>query len=332
MMRLPAILRIFGKQRVGVALGSGGSKGIAHISVLEFIDSLGIPVHMISGSSIGAFVGAIYSVGALKRLREDLLKMNRLEMLPYFDPVFPISGMLGGKKVMEFMRRYIPADTRIEDLKIPLGVVATDLGTGRAVVFRSGNLLEALRASISIPGIFEPVRYRDGVLVDGGVANPLPIDVVKGMGAGVTIAVNLNPSLPGAKMKHAVKAATSTADPDRLEIIHGHVSEAHSVISGKERGAKWLRAVEKWLGTGAEKPEGKSLPNIFEVVNRSIDIMGYVNTMLILAYVRPTVLIEPDLVDMPTLDFTRAEFALRTGREAAERAEKALLRKVKRRI
>ena len=164
MISLPAILRVFGKQRVGVALGSGGSKGIAHISVLEFIDSLGIPVHMISGSSIGAFVGAIYSVGALKKLKEDLLKMKRLEMLPYFDPVFPKSGILGGKKVMEFMRRYIPVDTRIENMQIPLGVVATDLGTGRAVVFKSGNLLDALRASISIPGIFEPVRYRDRVL------------------------------------------------------------------------------------------------------------------------------------------------------------------------
>jgi predicted acylesterase/phospholipase RssA len=121
-------------------------------------------------------------------------------------------------------------------------------------------------------------------------------------------------------------------DPDRLEIIHARVSEAHSVISGKERGAKWLRAVETWLGTGAKQEEGKSLPNIFEVVTRSIDIMGYVNTMLILAYVRPTVLIEPDLVEMPTMDFTQVDQALKAGREAAERAEKALLGKVKRRI
>ena len=198
-------LKFFGNRTVGLALGSGGAKGLSHIAVVEYLRSMEIPIHMIAGSSIGAVVGAIYCVGALDRFKQDILKLTLREMLKYMDPVVPRSGLIEGKGFVKFLERYVPPAALLEELEVPLAVVATDYATGAPVVFRSGNVLEALRASVSIPGVLVPVRYRDTLLVDGGVSIPLPISVVRGMGAGLTIAVNLHP-LRKRGLRHLVKS------------------------------------------------------------------------------------------------------------------------------
>ena len=154
-----------------------------------------IPIDFIAGSSIGAVIGALHGIGALGRFKEDILKFTFRDMLGYMDPVVPRSGLIEGKGFVKFMERYIPRDAKIEELKTPLSVLATDYGTGMSVIFRKGNILEALRASVSIPGVLMPVKYGETLLVDGGVANPLPINIVRGMGAGITVAVNLHPRL-----------------------------------------------------------------------------------------------------------------------------------------
>ena len=189
------LLNIFKNKKVGLALGSGGSKGMAHIAVIEYLEALGIQVRMISGASIGAVIGAVYAAGSLPQLKKDLQRMQRREMMSYFDIVFPKSGLLEGKRIVEFLKKYISEKATFDDLRIPLGVVATDLYNGQPVVLKSGRVLDAVRASISIPGVFVPVSYNETLLVDGGVANPLPIDVVRGMGANITIAVNLHPTV-----------------------------------------------------------------------------------------------------------------------------------------
>lgn len=322
-------LKYFRNRKVGLALGSGGAKGLSHIAVIEYLDSLGIPIHMISGSSIGAVVGAVYCAGTMGKFKQDILKFTLRDLLSYMDPVVPRSGFIEGKGFIKFMARYIPRGTNIEDFKTPLAIVATDYINGTPVIFRRGSVIEALRASVAIPGVMVPVRYRDTLLVDGGVANPLPLNVVKGMGAGLTIAVNLHPQLKKRGLKHYVKSsiaaqhapAVSNADTTALE-------KRDPAAANFMTGIKWLKAIEQWIRTDSGSNE-KDMPNIFEVMAQSVDIMEYVNTALMLNYNSPTVLIEPNVIDFETLGFTDAKKIIDEGFSACERVKYTLIRKVR---
>ncbi len=321
-----SLFKIFKKKKVGLVLGSGGSKGIAHIAVIEYLESLEIPISMISGSSIGALVAAVYVSGSLKLFKEDILKMDKKQVRSYFDPVFPFSGLMQGKKLKTYLAKYISPDARLEDLPIPVAVVATNLFSGEAVVLRAGSVIDAIRASISIPGILVPVKYGDSILVDGGVANPLPINIVQEMGAELSIAVNLNPKIKNETFKSIIKKGnTPELDPASLNDAAGAGKDASIT------GLSLLKSAEKWLGIDRTN-KADSFPNILEVIMQSIDIMGYVNTSMMLKYARPTVLIEPDLIDLPTLDFSQASRALTEGHSASWKMKRALLRRIKRRI
>ncbi len=323
-------LKYLKNRRVGLALGSGGAKGLAHLAVIEVLESMEIPIHMIAGSSIGAVVGALHCCGSLARFKSDILKLTLREILSYIDPVVPRSGLLDGKGAVKFLERYIPRTAVIEKLKIPLAVIATDYDNGMPVIIRSGSVLEALRASISIPGVMVPVRYRETLLVDGGVANPLPINIVKGMGAGITIAVNLHPRIKKRGLRHYVKsqmpARGEDADSSEIEVVS---EGGQAPLPSPGSGGGWVRALERWLRP-REKSARQGLPNIFEVITQSVDIMEYVNTALILKYNRPTVLIEPNVTDVGTLGFTEAERILQEGYLACERSRKSLIRRVRR--
>jgi predicted acylesterase/phospholipase RssA len=124
---------------VGLALGRGGAKGLAHIGVLEYLEEAGISVDMIAGSSIGAVVGALHCAGTLKRFRDDLLELSWKDRLAMVDPVVPKKGLLGGKKLLAFLSRYIPRDANIEDIPVRLAVVTTDYGTWGPLVFEKGK-------------------------------------------------------------------------------------------------------------------------------------------------------------------------------------------------
>lgn len=173
--------------KVGVALGGGGAKGFAHIAVLEKIKR----VDCLAGSSIGALVAAMYSYGCLEEFKEDMLSLNRTKLVRLLDPKIGSLGFINGKKIIRYLTKFIPANARIENLKIPLAIVATEYNTGKAVVFRRGNLAMALRASCSIPGVFIPVKYKNTYLIDGSMTDPLPVDILRKMGAKKIIAVNL---------------------------------------------------------------------------------------------------------------------------------------------
>lgn len=318
-------LKYFRNRSVGLALGSGGAKGLAHLAVIEELESMGIPVQMIAGSSIGAVVGALYGCGSLQRFKEDILRLTFRDMLTYMDPVVPRSGLIDGKGVMKFLERYIPGDAAIEDLRIPLAVVATDYENGMPVIIRSGSVLEALRASISIPGVFVPVRYRETLLVDGGVSNPLPVNVVKRMGAGITVAVNLHPRIRKVGLRKYVKSKMpregDEADSRDIELVS---QGGKSPLPLPASGAGWRRALEKWV-----RPAGREgMPNIFEVIARSVDIMEYVNTELLLKYNKPSVLIEPNVINASTLGFNEARSIINEGYLACARVRKSIVRRI----
>ncbi|HOT47272.1 MAG TPA: patatin-like phospholipase family protein [Spirochaetota bacterium] len=319
-------LKYFRNHKVGLALGSGGAKGLAHVAVIEFLESMDIPIDYIAGSSIGAVIGALHGMGSMGRFKEDIMKFTFREMIGYMDPMVPRSGIIQGKGFVKFMERYIPRDAKIEDLKTPLAVLATDYATGSSVIFRKGNVLEALRASVSIPGVLVPVRYGKTILIDGGVANPLPINIVRSMGAGITIAVNLHPRLKKRGLKHFAAVpddGSGQADDARVLLPAGDGSSS----SG---GGRWFAAIEQWLKSGRDAGSDKDrMPNILEIMAGSVDIMEYVNTALLLRYNAPTVLIEPDVTDVQTLDFVDAKKIINEGYLACVRAEKVLNRRVR---
>jgi NTE family protein len=178
--------------KVGLALGSGGARGIAHIAYLEVLDQLGIETSAIAGSSIGALVGALYAGGLSGRRMRDIAEGITLRDLPRFldAPSFKEAFGIKGRKIEEWLREILPI-RNFEDLPIPLRVVATDFWKGEQVVFSSGDIAHAVRASISIPGVFQPYELDGRVLVDGGVVNPVPFDLLDDL-ADFVIAIDVS--------------------------------------------------------------------------------------------------------------------------------------------
>lgn len=174
--------------KIGLALGSGGARGFAHIGVLKVLREEGIHVDMIAGSSIGAMIGTFYGAG------EDIERLYLLSKVfkrkYYLDLTVPKMGIIAGKRVKELIRMFTYG-RQLEELSIPVAVIATDLLSGEKVIFKEGSIADAVRASISIPGIFVPEKLNGRLLVDGGVVDRVPVSVVKEMGADIVIAVDV---------------------------------------------------------------------------------------------------------------------------------------------
>jgi len=327
-------MKFLRNRKVGLALGSGGAKGLSHIAVIEYLENLKIPIDMISGSSIGSVIGAVYLCGNMNKFKEDMMVLTKKEMLAIADITLPKSGLLKGNNFIKFLTKYIPADAKIEDLPKPLAIVATDYFTGKPIIFRKGNILEAIRASVSIPGVLVPVAYGNTFLIDGGVANPLPIDIIKDMGAGFTIAVNLHPGLKVSKIKKYVKNGAEKIGINLFpeDIQYADDKQSVSVPDHKNDHTGWFKNIDQWLSRGKENKNGKekdSYPSIFEVLFQTIDIMEYVNTQNTLKYHKPTVLIEPNLLEIGTLDFNHARNIMITGYAASADKKFAITRKIK---
>ncbi|HEY79422.1 MAG TPA: patatin family protein [Dehalococcoidia bacterium] len=179
-------------KKVGLALGGGAARGLAHIGVLEVLEKEGIPIDMIAGTSAGAAVGALYAqgrnTGAIKALALDL---NWKRLASLVDLALPRTGFIQGKKIKEQLKSIIGGDIKFSDLKIPFACVATDIKTGEEIVISQGSVLDGVRASISIPAIFTLIKREGRYLVDGGLVNPVPVSVVKKQGADFIIAVNV---------------------------------------------------------------------------------------------------------------------------------------------
>ncbi|MCK4824684.1 patatin-like phospholipase family protein, partial [bacterium] len=182
--------------RIGLALGSGSARGWAHIGVIKGLAEIGIEPDIVAGSSIGAFVGSAYASNQIDELEEWVSALTWKEMLNYIDLTVIGGGFVQGEKLFEFARKIVKYDT-IESLPRRFGAVATDLETGREIWFQNGPLLDAVRASIALPGVLTPAKLNDRWLVDGGLSNPVPVSLCRAMGADVVIAVNLNGDVVG---------------------------------------------------------------------------------------------------------------------------------------
>ena len=159
--------------KLGLALGSGAARGLAHIGVLKVLDEAKIPVDIITGTSIGALIGAMYAAGVPVAQMEDVaLTIDWRKMASLLKPVLPTSSLTDSRKLVAFIAELLPA-REFKDLQQTLAVTATDINTGEAIIIKQGDLLEALQASLAFPGIFSPVRFGQRFLVDGGLCNPI---------------------------------------------------------------------------------------------------------------------------------------------------------------
>ncbi|MGA1846561.1 patatin-like phospholipase family protein, partial [Deferribacter abyssi] len=177
---------------IALSLGSGSAKGLAHIGVIRRLIERGYKIQAIAGSSIGAIIGSYFAFDKLKVYEEFVLSLNKAKVFSLFNiNIIPNKGLMDGDKICDFFLKSL-GDINIEDANIPLYIIATDLESGKPVVFNKGSLIKAVRASISIPGIFTPYRINGQILVDGGVSNPLPINVLYKKGFKKICAVDLN--------------------------------------------------------------------------------------------------------------------------------------------
>jgi len=181
---------------VGLALGGGGARGLAHIGVLEVLQEAEIPIDMIAGTSAGAAIGAIYAQGKDASLIKNLATgFNWRKLFSLVDFVFPRNGLIQGKRIADLLQLVMGGKIKFTDLKIQLACVATDLSRCEEVVIDEGSVIDAVRASISIPGIFTVFKHKGRYLIDGSLVNPVPVNVLKNKGIDFVIAVNVIPDL-----------------------------------------------------------------------------------------------------------------------------------------
>ena len=297
------------RPQIALALGSGAARGLAHIGVLKVLEEEGIPVDLIAGTSIGAALGALYAAGvSVYRMEEAMCDLDWRALARLIDPTLPTSGLMDGKRVATFLEELLPVST-FEELRIPLAITATDVETGEALIIRKGNLLEGLRAAIAFPGIFTPVPFGNRFLVDGGLTNPVPLDVAYQMGAAKVIGVCAIPRVqqPSAeaflppKGKHRREAS-------RLR----HFFTAANIE--KLFGDIWQQPPRE---EKESPPRNRKPPNIFSICSRSVAIMENRINALQLERLHADILIWPDFDDLTMLEFHRAGEAIAAGEKAA---------------
>jgi len=279
--------------RVGLALGSGGARGWAHIGVIRALEEAGIRPDIVCGSSSGALVGALYAAGRLEALEGWGRQLDWRQVVSYLDLSFR-GGLIRARRLVEFLTAEL-AGRSIESLRPAFAAVATELATGREIWLRQGPLVDSLRAAIALPGFITPVQVDGQWLVDGGLVNPVPISLCRALGADSVIAVDLNTTL-------LLRGEART--PEHSGGRHG----LRDVLGG----------LRSWRAPG--KGGGSASPSLYEVVVSSINIMQVRIASARMAGDPPELLITPRLADFAWLDFDRASEAVDEGRRAAARA------------
>ncbi|SMD06973.1 NTE family protein [Desulfocicer vacuolatum DSM 3385] len=291
--------------KIGLALGSGASRGWAHIGVIEALQDANIPIHFVTGCSVGAFVGAIYASGGLEHLKRFVIDMDGESMFSFSDLSLIRSGLLNGdKKVKELFCMHTDKK-EFEALEIPLKVVAADMHSGDQVVLDTGDLLKALRASMAYPGLFAPVFHKGRWLIDGGVVDPVPVGVTRAMGADIVIAVNLDSQL----ISHR-RQQKSYKDKTKSEITPPGVrNEFLKNLANRYEAAE--KIIRKRLEL--QKKEKQKPPSTRKVINGAIQLMQDRITRVNFAVNPPDILINPRLGDLKMLDYDQVEHSIEEG-------------------
>ena len=311
------------KRKIGLALGAGGARGLTHIGVLKVLHKHKIFPDYIAGTSMGAIVGAAYAAGHSPDELQQIVHTTQWKNMVDF--TVPKAGLIKGH-LMEKKIRDLVFHKQFNELNIPLKVVSYNLTKREPVIFDKGDVAKAVRASSSIPGIFAPVRFRNGHYVDGAVANPTPYDVVKAMGADIVIAVDLY------KKEKQVKRGTKISEQTLMQelkekFVYEELTNLNQWLASKRR-SKLGRAVALWLLNKFLYPKkvlkimvGKDLPEFTKVMFQSTSVMTHNLAQARLACAKIDVLIQPNLKGLRWSDFDKAEKFIALG-------EKAMMNKI----
>ncbi|MFA7027284.1 MAG: patatin-like phospholipase family protein [Sulfurovum sp.] len=278
------------KGRVSLVLGSGGARGYAHIGVIEALEKRGYEIVSISGASMGALIGGLYACGKLDAYKEWVLGLDPLDVASLVDFSFDSSGLIKGDKVFDKIAAMIGEEQTFEDLPIKFTAVATDVVRKKEVWFQSGNLLQALRASIAIPTIFTPVKIDEMILTDGGTLNPLPVAPTMSDISDMTIAVNLYGDSPKPEIEISDEEKKQTNKLSRV----------------------FLELLEKF------NPPEEEL-SMFDILDKTLDTMQNGLTRYRLGGYPPDILIEISKDVCSTYDFHKALEVIEQGRRAAQK-------------
>jgi NTE family protein len=294
---------------IGLALGGGAARGFAHIGVIRTLVAKGLTPDIITGTSIGAVIGGCFAAGNLDGVDQWCRALTRRSVLGYLDVSFTGSALINGGRLVEKLTETV-GDTAIEHLPLRFAAIATEFGTGHEIWITRGPLVEAVRASYALPGLFPPVRVGGRWLMDGALVNPVPVSAARALGARLVIAVNVNTDLYG-----------------RGTTIHDHGAEAADAAAETEATITEVAAQRGLLGRFASERSAKrhllgtpGRPGISTVMVEAFNIMQDRLTRARLAGDPPDVLISPRLGRIGLFDFHRAAEMIDLGAEATEKA------------
>ncbi|HLW40978.1 MAG TPA: patatin-like phospholipase family protein [Flavobacterium sp.] len=280
-------------KKVSLVLSGGGARGLAHIGVIEELEKRGYEIHSISGTSMGAVVGAVYATGNLEAFKAWILNLDKLDIFKLIDFTLINKGLVKGDRIFNELKTFIPK-VNIEDLKINYAAVAADITHREEVVFTQGDLLDAIRASVSIPSVFTPVINGESILVDGGVVNNIPINHAKRIVNDILIAVNVNSNV-------LLPEKEPTKEVEEKQLFYQGL--LNSFYAGLSKLIPY---------------ENKNSLGYFDIMNNSYEMMRDQLVKLYLEINPPDVLIETSRSISSIYDFYKAEELIENGQLAAE--------------
>lgn len=291
------------KKSVALVLGSGGARGLAHIGAIEALEDRGYTITSVAGCSMGSIIAGLYCTGKLQEAKQWFLSIDKQRILQLTD--FSITGnsLVKGTRVIKALEQIVP-DCRIESLDIPLTLVASDLITSDEVIFRSGSLFEAIRASISIPLFFQPVQWQGRLLVDGGILNPLPLRQIQRTDGDILVAMNISgkDGLVINRKSSDLLKITSTMQQQRLAYMPKAIQRLHQSVT------KRITAIER-----ARRLSLQGTLNYVTMLDRMSDMQIQQSTLLALQLTPPDVLATMPQYAFNTFDFDKAETIIAEG-------------------
>jgi len=295
---------------IGLALGGGAARGLAHIGIVRTLIAHGIVPNVVVGTSIGAVVGGAYAAGHLDALEQWARKLQPRNILGYLDIRLNGSGLIGGDKLAAQLEAAI-GPTLIEDLPVKFATVATEVRTGHEIWLTHGRMVDAMRASYALPGIFSPVLVGDRWLVDGALVNPVPVSAARAFGAEIVIAANLSSDI-------FAHSTTIYSHGPAAEVTVAAAPETTIEPAAPKRGFGRLFSAERTMKREFFGSAGR--PGISSVMVDAFNIMQDRITRARLAGDPPDLLISPRVGEIGWFDFHRADDLIAHGTRAAERA------------
>jgi NTE family protein len=297
------------RAKVGVVLGAGAARGWAHIGAMQELDALGFKPDVVVGSSIGSLVGGCYAAGRLEMLEAFARSLTRRRVLGLLDFSFTGSGLIGGERLRARLEAAL-GGIQIEDLPIRFAGVATEIGDGHEIWLRRGSLVEAIRASYALPGVFEPVKVDGRWLFDGAIVNPVPVSVARALGAERVIALNVSSDSVGRGT--ALQDPFGRSERSDLAAAEEPASDSSGVI------ARWWRGGAVW--SRADGNADASAPGLATSMVSAFDILQDRIMRSRLAGDPPDALVQLKVGKIGMFEFHRADELIRLGREAVRKA------------